>query len=284
MSALDTLLPLPAVSADWHALLPDHLSAASLKMWMRCREQWRRRYVLGEKERPGAALVWGSAHNYALVETNFGQKVVTGTDLPVGDVELAFAEGFDQRLELEGDEIVWGDGDKPGEMKDRGVALAAAYHKQVSSSVQPLRVEESFALEVAGVPVPIVGRMDVTEEKRTIDLKTGSKREMRPDNAFQGRVYQLARPVPMEFHLATKTKVPGIYTPPEWPEFGFAYDEAVNERTRKTLAMLAADVVATFERFGPEQPWPGAFTYGWACGFCGWGPVGNGTCVYWSST
>lgn len=282
MSALDVLLPLPVRSAEWPAPLPDHLSPSSLKMYMRCREQWRRRYLLGQKERPGAALVWGTAHNFALVETNFAQKITTGEDLPVADVELAFAEGFDQRVERDGGEgeIAWDQ--KPGVMKDKGVALAAAYHTQVSASVQPVTVEESFSLELPGVPVPVIGYMDVTEPGRTIDLKTGSKREMKPDNAFQGRVYQLARPVPMEFHLATKTKVPGIYTPAEWPEFGLEFSESVQARTRLMLVTLAQDIAATFARFGPDDPWPGAFTYGWSCGFCGWGPKGNGTCAWWA--
>jgi putative RecB family exonuclease len=277
VSILEQLFPSEAPALAWPSGLPDHLSPSSLKTWMRCREQWRQVYLLGKRQRPAAAMIWGSAHNFALVEQNFAQKIGTGEDLSVGDVELAFAEGFDQRVDRE--DVDW-KSDKPAEIKDRGVKLAAAYHQTVSASVQPLTVEESFSIDVPGVPVPVVGRMDVTEETRTIDLKTGGKREMNADNVFQGRVYQLARPVTMEFHLATKTKVPGIYTPPEYPEFGFAYSEAEQARTRMVLALLAADIVSTYERFGPDQTWPGAFTYGWACSYCGFKP----TCEYWAGS
>lgn len=276
MSILEQLFPSEAPALAWPAGLPDHLSPSSLKTWMRCREQWRQVYLLGKRQRPAAAMIWGSAHNFALVEQNFAQKIGTGEDLSVGDVELAFAEGFDQRVDRE--DVDWKT-DKPAEIKDRGVKLAAAYHQQVSASVYPLTVEESFSIDVPGVPVPVVGRMDVTEETRTIDLKTGGKREMNADNVFQGRVYQLARPVAMEFHLATKTKVPGIYTPPEYPEFGFAYSEVEQARTRTVLALLAADIASTYAQFGPDQTWPGAFTYGWACSYCGFKP----TCAYWPS-
>lgn len=274
MSVLDDILAADAPQTDWPSMLPDHLSPSSLKTYMRCREQWRRRYVLGEKERPGAALVWGGAHNFALVETNFAQKITSGEDMSIDDVKLAFAEGFDQRVERDGgeSEIAWGD-DKPGDLKDKGVDLTAHYHRTVSATVTPIAVERSFALDVPGVPVPVIGRVDVDEAYRTIDLKTGAKREMKPDNVFQGRVYQLERPVAVEFHLATKTKLPAIYTPAEYPEFGLALSDLIQKRTARMLVTLADDIAATFATYGPEQPWPGAFTYGWACGYCGFRPT-----------
>jgi hypothetical protein len=280
VSVLDDILAADAPQTEWPSMLPDHLSPSSLKTYMRCREQWRRRYVLGEKERPGAALVWGSAHNFALVETNFAQKITTGEDLSVADVQIAFAEGFDQRVEQDGGEteIAWGD-DKPGDLKDKGVELAAHYQRTVSPRVKPIAVERSFQMAVPGVPVPIIGRVDVEEDGRTIDLKTGAKREMKLDNVFQGRVYQLERPVPVEFHLATKTKLPAVYTPAEYPEFGLELSRAIQARTARMLVTLAEDIAATFATYGPDQPWPGTFTYGWGCSYCGFRP----TCPWWQS-
>lgn len=280
MSTLDSLLAEDAPATRWPEQLPSHLSPSSLKTYMRCREQWRRRYVLGEKERPGAALVWGGAHNFALVETNFAQKITTGEDLSTEDIKVAFAEGFDRRVEADGGEreVQWGD-EKPGELKDKGVALAAHYHTTISPTVQPIAVERSFRLDVPGVAVPVVGRIDIDEQHRTIDLKTGAKREMKPDNVFQGRIYQLERPVPIEFHLATKTKVPAVYTPAEYPEFGLEITPMILARTQRMLVTLAQDIATTFATYGPDQPWPGAFTYGWACGYCGFRP----TCPWWQS-
>ena len=66
MSALDELLgPPPAQPAGWPTELRQHLSASSLRMLATCPEQFRRVYLKGERQRPGATLVWGSADHYA---------------------------------------------------------------------------------------------------------------------------------------------------------------------------------------------------------------------------
>jgi hypothetical protein len=44
----------------------EHLSASSIGMFRRCPEQFRHRYILGEKERPGEALLIGSAFHTGL--------------------------------------------------------------------------------------------------------------------------------------------------------------------------------------------------------------------------
>src|SRR5262245_12765341 len=93
----------PDTPAGWPDGLRTHLSASSLTMLGRCPEQFRRVYLKGERQRPGAALVWGSADHYAH-EQNFAQKIVSHVDIPEGDVALAFAEGFDQKVESEGGE------------------------------------------------------------------------------------------------------------------------------------------------------------------------------------
>jgi hypothetical protein len=60
--------------ASGHELtLPvDHLSATQISMLNSCPEQYRQRYVLGKKERPGAALIVGGAFHEA-IEDDFLQ-------------------------------------------------------------------------------------------------------------------------------------------------------------------------------------------------------------------
>jgi hypothetical protein len=62
--------------ASGHELtLPvDHLSATQISMLNRCPEQYRQRYVLGKKERPGAALIVGGAFHEAIEDDFAGRS------------------------------------------------------------------------------------------------------------------------------------------------------------------------------------------------------------------
>lgn len=287
------LNPLEFDVEEWPAELPDHLSASSLTQFQRCAEQWRRRHILGEKERPGAALVWGKADHFAH-EQNFRQKIDSHEDIAASDVAFAFAEGFDREVEVFGDQIEWGD-EKPGELKDKGVALASFYHKSVSPSVQPIAVEEKFTVELPGVPVPIIGFIDVEQEVSAIERKTAKRAEktIKPDWRIQGLLYQAVKSKPVDWHVSTKTKQPAVYTPPldPMPLFGDMTGEIglrlpLNERTVDATKVLvqntAKAMLAYYKMFGPHEPWPGAITHPWACAWCAWGPDGNKPCYWWS--
>lgn len=261
----------------WPEILPDHLSPSSLKLWMRCRESWRRKYLDHATEPSSHYFVWGAAHNFALVETNYAQKITSGVDLPLEDVKLAFAEGMDRKIAKDG-EVDWGK-TSAGEVKDGGVALVAAYHTLISPSVQPIAVEEHFTLDVPGVPVPLTGYLDVLTADRTLELKTAAKRELAPADVFQGRVYQLARPATVDFHIATKTKVPAIYTMADYDEFGIPLTDAGQELTARMVRNLVTDILATLATYGPEATWPGAFAVRSTCNLCGH----RSTCDWWTA-
>src|SRR5579871_349320 len=129
------------------ALPVEHLSATSTSMFMRCPEQFRRRYVLGEKERPGGALVLGRGFHFAQ-ETNFRQKLETYRDLPMDDVVGAYHAGWDQEVAKYGGagEIEWDDRLKPDTLRHRGEELVRQYHLAVAPKMQPTTVEEEFNL------------------------------------------------------------------------------------------------------------------------------------------
>jgi hypothetical protein len=274
--AEDAAIDLP----PWMDPMPDHISASQLSMFQRCPEQWRRRYLLGQKERPGGALVWGSADHYAH-EQNFTQKITSGVDIPRSDVELAFVEGFDRAIERNGGagEIVWDD--KPGSMKDQGVALVGAYHDRVSPHVQPVTVEEKFKLQIPGVPVPVIGYVDVTTAETGIERKTAKRKESKPkpDWVIQGRLYQAVKHLPIEWHLSVKTKVPGIYAPGLGQrELSLPLVQATVDSTMVLVRTLAQAMLAYMRMYGPHEPWPGGITHPWACDFCGFRP----TCAWWA--
>lgn len=281
-----------------------HLSATSMGMFMRCPEQFRRRYILHEKERPGAALIVGKGFHFAQ-EVNFRQKIESRVDLPESEVVEAFHAGWDKELAEKGgaNEIQWDDRIKPDTLRARGAELVKSYHAQVSPKLEPWAVEQEFNLLVEGVPVPINGFIDFagkvwpgfdeipfgTEEERAvvspyesvIDYKTASKvqRQLKPDWLIQAKTYQLATGKRVEYHVAVKTKDPVIVTPVDAPELGIDPSETALSMHKTLLQRISRQIAWHYAEFGPDQTWPGALTHPWACSFCGYRP----TCM-WHAT
>lgn len=271
-----------------------HLSASQLTLFARCPEQYRRVYVLGERRPPAGALIFGSADHKAH-ELNFTQKIESGVDLPADDVKIAFAEAFDREVDRAGgeSEVEW-ENDKPGALKDQGVALVGHYLQKVSPRVQPLAVEERFEITVPGVPLPIIGYVDVraviTEQmelgsqdmrRRLIERKTGKRKEseIKPDWRLQGLLYQSVAELPVDWHLSTKTKLPAVYTPTEEPGLHLPYSEGAVRAAQQFARALSRQIVSLYTQYGPDEPWPtGAPVYGWACSFCGF----RDTCEWWA--
>ncbi|HWC66522.1 MAG TPA: PD-(D/E)XK nuclease family protein [Acidimicrobiales bacterium] len=218
--------------------LPPHVSPSQLKQFARCPEQFRRVRVLGEREPPSAAILWGSA-DHSTMEANFRHKLNHAEDLPIGDVQYRFAELLEQRVEREGGiyEVKWGketdavkeptgaDARKAfGSVKDRGVALVTAYRQQVAPEFWPTRVEHDFLVDVTGLPVPLAGVIDaegktipeqlalehgpdvIDVEPEIIERKTTGKTDMNGEWLIQARTYQLVVPRRLQFHLSVKPR------------------------------------------------------------------------------
>ena len=280
----------------WPDALPPHLSASSLGT-MRCLEMWRKVYLVGEREAPGGALLWGRADQTAAT-VNYEQKIASHVDLPVSDVEDAFASALDEAIDECGGagEVNWKDS-SPADTLDRGVALAAAYHVQAAPRVQPVATEERFELQVPGVPVPVIGFMDVIAgyqidvlpdvfPERVIERKTAAKmsRKITPGWRLQTMIYQAAKGLPVDIHLSVKTKTPAVYTPLEEPGLADPRDPAVDARVAAIVKSRASLLIACVETYGVEGPWPDAVSSGEfsdLCHFCGFGPVNANTCAWW---
>ncbi len=264
----------------------DHLSASSFGMWARCPEQWRRRYILGQKEAPGAAQILGSGFHIAQ-EHNFRQKIESHEDLAVAEIVEAFHHGWDTKIEDAGgvNEISWGS-DKPDTLRARGATLTSADREQVSPKLQPEAVELAISLELEGIPVPIQGHIDLVGqyengvpwdpdyavEPTTVDYKTSSKSvsKLKEDWGIQARIYQAHTKRPIEYHVAVKTATPKIQTPIDVPGLKLEYDVNQIALMHRTLQRYVKQMLMYWERFGPDEVWPsGAPFYGWACGYCG---------------
>ena len=274
---------------DWPDELPDHLSQSSLGMLERCPEMFRRRYLLDEKEAPSSSLIWGIADGKAH-GVNFTQKIESHEDIPVADVEQAFAAAFDEELDMAGGagEIDWRES-TAGTVLDQGVALVSTYHRQVSPRVQPTAVEERFDLEIPGVSVPYIGYIDVSEEGQSIERKTAAQRAktIPPHYRLQTVTYALARQLPVEVHISTRTKQPAVVTAQEEPGLLLPFTSQVAQQAERVIQNRARHLLALWHDFGLDQPWPDAIgTMAWhtpICELCGWGPTAANTCPWWAS-
>jgi hypothetical protein len=261
----------------------EHFSFSQINLFRTCEEMYRRRYVLGEKERPSGNLIVGGAFHTAM-EHNFNHVIEHGYQHSTDDVLELYHTAFTERVEADGgaDEIIWDS--KPETERAGGAGATRAYRESVGQFVEPVAVEQSFEISIPGVPLPVVGKIDVVQRKTQIDLKTANKAQYSIKSSWllQGETYMLATGLPVEWHVAVKGTSPKAITPLERPallqpllkdgrQVHLKYQQFV-----KKLAWLMRE-------FGPDNPWPDAKSHPWACNFCGWGPKASGKCFWWQS-
>jgi len=240
-----------------------HLSASSLTMYHRCREQFRRRYILGHKEPPKEFFLWGDADDKTFGH-NFQLKIKSGEDLPSKELQEIFATKVDEIVEENGgpDEYPsWTDPKKKhGHVKDAGAPLVAAYRIKAAPMVHPLAVQKRIDVFVDDVPVPVIGYVDISEEKNILERKTAASKWSKPAGHYlvQGRIYQLAERKPVHWHLSTKTKTPGVYTPLDLEGLADPFLEENTQKTEDWIRHTVQAILSDFFRFGPDNPWPGA--------------------------
>lgn len=306
--------------AEWPIHVVDHVSASQIKQFLRCPEQYRRRRIRDDKEPPAGALIWGTAHHAAL-EVNYEQKIESHEDAPVDVLQDVFATRLDEQVDEAGGayEVNWGNSkewrakdppDAYAEVKDRGVAMVAAHRAQVMPHVQPTAVEQEFSVTIPGLPVPIVGYIDVEAqvadpialleatvtgnmpkgEPHIIDQKTAGRAGLSNENRVQGWTYQLHKPLPVDFHVALKLKTPRVVTPANDAQYHLPV--APHERTFRMVQMVMRSIATMYATYGPDEPWPGAFGgFADVCGYCGFKPVegseltasGKPGCPWWTT-
>jgi hypothetical protein len=269
----------------------EHLSASMLGTLVRCPELFRRRYLLGEKERPSIHLSWGSAI-HKTHETNFRQKIDSHTDLPTTVVQEIWRESL--RDVVENDEkstqkeMDWKDLSFDA-VVDRGAMMVAAYHLKAAPRIQPIAVEERFELPAhsgSGQPgdppanVPLIGYVDVETEKRGIDLKTTGRKSIGNDWRAQGAIYTWAKQKPFEFQLIVKTATPQVITGSDWKELVIPHTPTSALQAVTFIRQGVSNLKMLYRDYGRYEPWPAAkFMPGSTiCGFCGFRP----SCFWWA--
>ena len=269
LASFETFTQASGEEPTW--LLPvAHLSPSSLGMLQRCPEQYRQRYMLGRKERPQVSMVMGSAA-HSTFERNYQQKIESHVDLPLREIVDFFDdEAWPSTIEDDGgvDNIVW-HSRSHDDARTTGRMMITAYHESVAVRVQPTAVEKEYRLEVDGLAVPLVGKLDVETDGPSIDVKTSSRRTttLKPSWWLQGWIYSLFTQKHIDWHVITSVRHPETITPLESGALRQYTSPEIRENTIDTVKRLASMANALYVKFGPDEPWP---TTGIAHGVCSW--------------
>jgi len=203
----------------------EHLSPSQIGMYLRCSRQYEFRYIKGIIRPPSGAMVLGSAYDKGL-SARFEWQIEKGEPPSPEYAVSVFSDTFEdikneRKLEADEDafefeEIDWEE--EAGSLKDTGVALLGTYQKTVAPHVTPVTVQckDTIILSTEEGEIPVVIVPDLTTDIRTVDHKVKKKAfsSLELSQNLQATVYPMSTGLPLEFHVAKKTKTPQIDVQP----------------------------------------------------------------------
>lgn len=150
-----------------------HLSYSSISTYLTCPEQWRRKYVLRQPSASTPSLIFGGAcHNTLERYISQEPRALSLSDL--------WAESWREKLETE-PRVAWGEDTPAGLMQDGLRLFGHPDIQAVADGIAPFVddrgpfIERKVEMRVPGVPVPVVGYIDVvTDDFVPGDFKTSS--------------------------------------------------------------------------------------------------------------
>ena len=259
------------MALEFPTTLPvDHLSASSVATYLRCPEQWRRKYLDHEPQAPKLGMIVGGA--VGAVEGYSYQRVIDGGEqaklpeaLDLYDEEFEYKLSRADGLEASRQER--------GEAKDGGVRALSVYHSTIAPKTEPKSVERKFELRLGAAEWTVNGFFDVETPRPVVDLKVKAKRltQADADSDLQASLYLAARraegnPAPaLDFHVSTTAKQASAEV------VSTRRSEAQLDQTLRLVAYVARDI----EYRVASGNWVGAPPLAWWCA--------AGQCPYWSS-
>lgn len=215
-----------------------HLSYSSIQTFLTCSENWRRKYIAKEPVMSTPALVFGSAIHQT-IET----QILNRHEMIDTDALTTFSGVWASKVESEPN-CDWG-ADTPEEYYNDGIRILSSPDvKRLIDSVRPMVddegpfIERKIELQVPGVPIPIVGYIDImTSDGVPGDFKTSSRAwdSDKAHNELQPLFYlaalnQIGIDVPglrFRHYVITKTKKPQVQvleTSRKWDEVFWLLD------------------------------------------------------------
>lgn len=252
---------------------PLELHFSAIRMLQDCGEQYRRRYVKGEKIPPGIAILIGIG-THAAIATDLNRKIDTGELAPQDEIKTVardvIAEYFaDGNFSLSRDERAlkakraWRD-----ETIDMAVVLSALHHQRLAPNIRPIKngIERSWLVDVPAEGFKLGGTLDIQERSCVRDTKTAGQTPPRDaaDRSDQLTMYALAvkvldgkAPKSVRLDALVKLKTPKVVS-------------LESERTDEDFRVLLARVTAAITAIRAGIFVPANRDY-WKCApkFCG---------------
>jgi len=273
-----------------------HLSHSSYNRFALCPEDWRRHYILGERHPPTGAMFLGRRVDDAI--TLYYRQILEHCErLTVEQVKDAYRDGWrvDAEAERERLGIAWEPDLRPdGAFKIGLDAIELTFSELIPHLGEPVAVQRKVEYTLApGLEWSVVCYLDLETRRpdagallpAVVDykVKTTPLTQFKADHDFQPAVYLAGRW--LEANPATAFAFAQIAKPgPRRKQMS----ASIVTTTRSTgqlrgtlarIAQVARQIVACYERFGPDEPWGFADPSGWKCSarYCeAWGRCPGG--------
>ena len=261
-----------------------HLSHSSYNRFVLCPEDWRRRYMLGEKTAPSGSMFLGRQVDDAI--TLYYRHILEhGERLSVDQLKDAFWDGWKAAAEAEREHlgIAWETDLREDTAFKLGLdAVELTFTELIPHLGEPVAVQRKVEYALApGLEWSVLCYLDL--ETRRADADAGA--------LLPAVVDYKVKTTPLSQYKADRDFQPAVYLAGRWlegdpaDEFCFAQIAKPGPRrkeiaasivtTRRSTAQLrgalvriaqvARQIVACYERFGPDAPWGFADPGGWKC-------------------
>jgi hypothetical protein len=259
-----------------------HLSHSSYNRFVLCPEDWRRRYILGERAAPSGSMFLGRRVDDTI--SLYYQRILDpGERLDLDQLKDAYRDGWQADLEAERASlgIGWEDDLKPERAFQLGLAAIELTFKELVPRLgEPVAVQRRLEYTLApGLEWSVQCYLDLetlrphaSEHVPTVvdfKVKATPLTQFKADHDFQPAVYLAGRWLEgdpaAEFCFAQIGK-PG----PRRKEMSSSIvttSRSIGQLrgALARIAQVARQIVACHEQFGSEQPWGFADPTGWKC-------------------
>lgn len=242
-----------------------HLSPTQFGVLMTCPEQYRLRYIKHLPERLNTQRLVGSAMHETLAD-NWRFKLERGNDLHEDVAWARFQGAWDATIEKEG-EPEWKE--PPQQLQQTSRLMVGSYMQEIAPTISPLTTEQWFEERIPGIPVPVVGVIDLETKSLIREVKTTSQKLTKPKPQWrvQAKTYQLMTRKPVEHQVVTRQKTPRLYTSATEP--GLLTPVGDPDVTVSLLQRAVLNLNDLFNRFGAEEPWPAnGILHPFLCSYC----------------